>query len=200
MNRFPRLDEKVHKGMCCNNPTKRLMRAWMKTMLIFSPREKESVDRILTWFHTLGVNIPKKTPEYLNIRNQLLLIDNFTFKSWFFLRVQGSVLIVFHTNWKQKILFYFSGYYESLPVLVSSAWACHSLNQVKIKITINTSLQWCRNMKSPHWAIRHLSIEGPQSESKKMQRSGQDIKWQANIPEVSGSQTCKAVNCGSYVL
>ena len=43
----------------------------MKTMLIFSPREKESVDRILTYFHTLGVNIPKKKkkPEYLNIRN-----------------------------------------------------------------------------------------------------------------------------------
>ena len=31
----------------------------MKTMLIFSSREKESVERVLTCFHTLGVSILK---------------------------------------------------------------------------------------------------------------------------------------------
>ena len=95
MNRFPRLDEKVHKGMCCNNPTKRLMRAWMKTMLIFSPREKESVDRILTWFHTLGVNIPKKPQNtwILGTSYSWLIISLLSHGS--FLEFKGQFLLSF---------------------------------------------------------------------------------------------------------
>lgn len=69
----------------------------MKAMLISSPRAKELGNRAPKCFDPLDV----KGLEILNtriFRKQLILIDNFTFKSWSFLDVQVPVLIGLHTH------------------------------------------------------------------------------------------------------